>query len=609
VPVLAVDVGTSHTVAVLRDDRGRDRPLLFDGTPLLPSAVFAGPTGELYVGRDAVHAALTDPARFEPNPKRRVDEGTVLLGDRAYPVVDLIAAVLRRVAAEAARTCGELPPTVLTHPAGWGPARRALLTDAATRAGLPVLATVPEPVAAAAYFTTVLAHRIPPGGLVGVFDFGGGTLDVAVVRRTHTALEVIGSGGLDDLGGLDLDAAVVTHLGTQLATHAPEIWHRLSSVPGDGLRDRVLFWSDARSAKEILTRASVAPVPVPGYPPGLHLTREEFEALAAPLLRRAVDATAAVLRGCRVAPIDLAGLFLVGGSSRIPLVARLLHTTLGLPPTVLEQPELAVAEGALHTDAIPAVSFDGPPEGPPGRPEAIPADGPAGGPAGESTLVAGRRQGRGGQRRAVLAGLGVLVALVAGAGTAAALGAFSPGSGRNPATGHGASGSATASASSTPMAFNTVRPSTLARNADLKKFLSGWGRYPTPWKCAHADKDHTVGTAGQPSNSAQRGVPDEAIFCKQADLELYVAHYRSGAELDRQRYVGASQPLNPENPDLALPKGLDALYELRNWGTTEHAVLWTDRADQGHPATMIGVLATSTNQDLEQVWYAVAAEQ
>jgi hypothetical protein len=205
--------------------------------------------------------------------------------------------------------------------------------------------------------------------------------------------------------------------------------------------------------------------------------------------------------------------------------------------------------------------------------------------------------------------LGVLVALVAGAGTAAALGAFSPGSGRNPATGHGASGSTTASASSTPMAFNTVRPSTLARNADLKEFLSGWDHYATPWQCARANPANTLGTVGEPAHSAQRGVPDEALVCKQTGLELYVAHYRSGAELDRQRYVGASQPLNPENPDLALPKGLDALYELRNWGTTEHAVLWTDRADQGHPATMIGVLATSTNQDLEQVWYAVAAEQ
>jgi hypothetical protein len=310
-----------------------------------------------------------------------------------------------------------------------------------------------------------------------------------------------------------------------------------------------------------------------------------------------------------VAPTDLAGLFLVGGSSRIPAVAHLLHTTLGLPPTVLEQPELAVAEGALHTDAVPL-----PPTAPAGAP-APPAD-PSGAPLesapdqtaghgwpGEPTLVSGPRRSR---RRAVLAGLGVVVALVAGAGTAAALGAFSPGSGRNPATGQGAS--AKASSSATPMAFTTIRPSTLARNADLKKFLSGWDRYPTPWTCARADQAHTLGVAGQPSNSAQRGVPDEALFCKQTDLELYVTHYRSGAELDRQRYVGANQPLNSEN-DAGMPKGVQGCWALPTWGPTEHAVFWTDSPAQGAQETTLGVLATSGNYDLEQVWYANAAER
>jgi hypothetical protein len=614
--VLAVDVGTSHTVAVLRAG-GRDRPLLFDGTPLLPSAVFAGPGGELYVGRDAVHASLTDPGRFEPNPKRRIDEGSVLLGDRPYPVPDLIAALLRRVAGEAVRTCGELPPVVLTHPAGWGPARRGVLTAAAGRAGLTVLGLVTEPVAAAAYFSSVLAHRLPAGGLVGVFDFGGGTLDVAVVRRTATSLEVIGTGGLDDLGGIDLDAALVAHLGTLLATHAPEAWQRLAPTTDapdrvGALRDRASFWSGVRSAKEILARTTSAPVPVPGLPAGPHLTRDEFEAVAGPLLDRAVAATADVLRRCQLAPTALAGLFLVGGSSRIPLVARRLHTTLGIAPTVLEQPELAVAEGALNaitpdpTDPDPTGGAAAPAgHGEPADPAAPDDPGPAGlgGPGGE-TGVPSRR----GRRRTVGVAIGVAVAVLAGAGTAAVLGGGLGGSGGGGHTGASQSASqqaGTASPSGSPMALAVARPSTLARNADLRTFLSGWDFYPGAWRCAKADAAHTLGVAGPVAGSADRGVPDEAIYCTQANLELYATHYRSGAGKDLARYVGAAQPENPpEGSDPTPPAGVTGEYVIHDWSDTRHAILWANGAQ---PATVLGVLTTAGNDDLQQIWYGYSA--
>lgn len=95
---LGVDFGTSNTVAVARWPDGRARPILVDGSPLLPSAVFADTEGNLLVGRDAVHSARLDPARFEPNPKRRVDDGLVLLGEREFEVIELISAVLARVA-------------------------------------------------------------------------------------------------------------------------------------------------------------------------------------------------------------------------------------------------------------------------------------------------------------------------------------------------------------------------------------------------------------------------------------------------------------------------------------------------------------------------------
>jgi molecular chaperone HscA len=351
---LGVDLGTSNTVAVLRWPDGRTRPLLFDGQPLLPSGVLLDEAGRLHVGRDAERLAQADPARYEPNPKRHVDAAGVLLGDREVATVDLLAAILAAVAHAAVEAVGFLPPATLTYPAAWGPQRRQALTDALSRAGWPTSTLVPEPVAAARYFAEVLRRPVPVGSALAVFDFGGGTLDIAVVRNDgpdqtgRSRFEVVASGGVAELGGLDLDAALVGHLGEVLAATDPAAWERLRNpVNAAQWRDRRRFWDDVRGAKEMLSRAAVAPVAVPGVDQAIHLTREELERLATPLLRQGVMETAEVIASAKLRPDQLAGLFLVGGSSRVPLVARLLHSDLGVAPTVLEQPELPVAEGAL----------------------------------------------------------------------------------------------------------------------------------------------------------------------------------------------------------------------------------------------------------------------
>src|SRR5256885_15138085 len=129
---LGVDCGTSNTVGVVRWPDGRGRTLLFDGSPLLPSAVYAEPSGALVIGRDAVHSARLEPARFEPNPKRRIDDGSVLLGDREVSIVQLMSSVLERVGEEYRRTVGAPPagPTP-TRPASGGAAPRLGLSGAA----------------------------------------------------------------------------------------------------------------------------------------------------------------------------------------------------------------------------------------------------------------------------------------------------------------------------------------------------------------------------------------------------------------------------------------------------------------------------------------------
>ncbi|WP_433614016.1 Hsp70 family protein [Dactylosporangium sp. CA-139114] len=348
---LGVDFGTSNTVAVVRWPDGRSRPLIFDGSPLLPSAVYAEPGGAIIVGRDAVHSARLEPARFEPNPKRRIDDGTVLLGDREVPVQELIAAVLRRVRDEWVRTVGDVvPEATVTIPASWGATRRLAIADAAEAAGLGRVRLVPEPVAAAAYFTQVLGHEVKIGSVVVVHDFGAGTFDASVVARTADGFEALAVDGRDDIGGIDVDNAVVKHIGTICEPRAPQEWSRLMSPQTvEDRRHRRLLWDDARVAKERLSRQPASDLTIPLLNFDVHLTREELETLARPMIEQTVRVTQGVMRWAQLAEGSVAGVFLVGGSSRMPLVATLLHRMLGTAPTAIEQPELVVAEGSMLT--------------------------------------------------------------------------------------------------------------------------------------------------------------------------------------------------------------------------------------------------------------------
>jgi Hsp70 protein len=352
---LAIDVGTSNTVAVLDRAGQPPRPLLFDGSPQLPSAVFADPGGALLTGRDAIHHARARPERFAPHPKRHIDEPSVLLGDAEPAVPELIGAVLRRVHDEAVRVGGgPVADLVLTHPASWGARRRGVLTAAAAHAGLPAPVLVPEPIAAALFFAA--DGGLAAGDCLVVYDFGAGTFDASVVRRTGAGFRVLASAGLADAGGLDVDEAVVRHL---LAAHREwdaQVRARLDRpVTASDRRACMQFRDDVRVAKEMLSRSAATFVQVPLVDQDVPVSRDQFEQLARPTLERTVTATKAAVRDAAVAPAEIAAVFLVGGGSRIPLAATLLHRALGSAPTVIEQPELVVAHGALRAprDGVP----------------------------------------------------------------------------------------------------------------------------------------------------------------------------------------------------------------------------------------------------------------
>ncbi|MGC7093635.1 Hsp70 family protein [Amycolatopsis lurida] len=179
---------------------------------------------------------------------------------------------------------------------------------------------------------------MPPGQAVAVFDMGGGTTDVAVLRRTGTGWDVLAEAGLPDFGGRDLDQLLLDHLGVEVDPSADAAGRRAARVLAE----------DVRAGKEALSQYSQTDIPLPAPRPDAHLTRQELETLVEPALRRAVDLLAET-----VGTTSLTAVHLVGGATRMPLVARLISERLGLVPTIVDSPETSVALGALGPGQSP----------------------------------------------------------------------------------------------------------------------------------------------------------------------------------------------------------------------------------------------------------------
>lgn len=417
--LVAVDLGTSSTCVAVGVAGEAPRVVLVDGAPLTSSAVYAEPAG-LVVGAEADRRAALDPARYEPHPKRRVDEGTLLLGTAVVPVAAALAAVLARAVAEARATLGGRPVAtlVLTHPADWGGVRTAVLRRAA--AGLAErLLLLPEPVAAAVQH----GRDLPAGAVLAVLDVGGGTTDVSVLRRGRDAagFEVLATGGDPGFGGADLDEALLTAIGRRQVGPARERWEAV--LAGRGLDDRRrarALRAEVRAAKESLSRHSFTDVALPAGLPDAHVSRDELEALAAPRVRDVVTLLARVLG--RAGALDADGrsrapVFLVGGSSRVPLVGREVHRVLGVVPVATDQPETVVVRGAVrHAAALvrPRTAPTPAPRGP------VPGVGPAAGPPPPPPPAPPRRG------RPLLLGAAAVVLLAATGAALALRGAAAP---------------------------------------------------------------------------------------------------------------------------------------------------------------------------------------
>ncbi|MFC4853280.1 type VII secretion-associated protein [Actinophytocola glycyrrhizae] len=346
---VAVDFGTSSTCVAVAVDGREPQVVTVDGLPLMSSAVYAAADGGVFVGQEADRQAAIDPSRYEPHPKRRIDETELLLGASVVAVRDVIRAVLRRAVDEARRVGGgdTVDQLVLTHPADWGGIRTRVLRQAGNGLADRIV-LVPEPVAAAVFHAARFPAAGPSGAALAVLDVGGGTVDVSVVRGGHPAHEVLATRGDHTFGGADIDQLLLDHIGSVVAATDHDGWRTL--VEGRELADRRrrrVIHQDVRGAKETLSRHTYTDVPMPPPFPDVHVTRADLERLITTPVDRAARLTAATIAEAGLAPTDLAGVFLVGGSSRIPLVSRLVHQRCGVVPTTLDQPETVVARGAL----------------------------------------------------------------------------------------------------------------------------------------------------------------------------------------------------------------------------------------------------------------------
>ncbi len=344
---LGVDLGTTYTAAaVARGTTAEPLPLGTDAAQA-PSVVLIRDDGEVLVGDAAERRAVTEPTRAAREFKRRLgDPVPIVIGDAAHPVESLMAHQLRDVVRRATEQEGEAPSiVVLTHPANYSDYKTGLLRQAAAEAGLPAeqLVIVTEPEAAAIAYSR--QARIETGEIVAVYDFGGGTFDAALVRRTDARFELIGvPEGMERLGGIDFDQAVMAHVDTILA----------GLVSGADRNDpltrpaQARLRSDCRRAKEALSTDSDTTIPVslPGVQTAVRLTRDEFESMVRPRVGETVKALERAVASAHIAMDQVSRILLVGGTSRMPIVAEMLRSATGRPVALDTHPKLAIAVGA-----------------------------------------------------------------------------------------------------------------------------------------------------------------------------------------------------------------------------------------------------------------------
>ena len=344
-PIIGIDLGTTNSeVAIIAG--GAPRIVGADDDAIVPSCVGLDESGAIVVGHRARNQYAVAPERTVRSIKRLMGSDTrVRMGPETYTPQEISAFILKALKERAAAALGRpVRKAVITVPAYFTDAQRQATREAGRIAGLEVVRIINEPTAAA------LAYHGGDDGQrkILVYDLGGGTFDVSVVKIEGGVVEVLATSGDNHLGGDDFDAIILDRIDTHLETETGLA----------GARDDRLLQARLRRAAE------QAKVELSGQPYVLveedhvgtvdgaakHLSwewsRTDFEAAIEELLGRTMRAVTTALDDAAVRPNELDRILLVGGSTRIPRVSQLLAERLGQEPHGEVNPELCVALGA-----------------------------------------------------------------------------------------------------------------------------------------------------------------------------------------------------------------------------------------------------------------------
>lgn len=360
---LSIDVGTSFTAAAVcrTDGPGQETPQILplgSRATSIPTVVFIGEDGTRLVGETAVRRGLAQPECVTREFKRRMgDEVPLIVGGAEVSAQDLLAAVVSWVVGVASEREGEAPDTVtLTHPVGWEDHRRSLLRQASSDAGIGNVVLMTEPEAAALSYAA--REGVACGSTLAVYDLGGGTFDATVVQKTdENSFAVLGTPqGLERLGGADFDQEIFDSVLVSAGITPDELDPTPEVVAAlNGLRREC---AEAKEALSTDSEASVA-VMIPGAHTRVRLVRSEFEAMIEPALAETVETMRSALESARVRAEDLTAILLIGGSSRIPLVAQVLSDEFDRPLAIDLDPKASVALGAALATAVLEEDPDG----------------------------------------------------------------------------------------------------------------------------------------------------------------------------------------------------------------------------------------------------------
>ncbi|MDA8231654.1 MAG: Fe-S protein assembly chaperone HscA [Magnetospirillum sp.] len=369
---VGIDLGTTNSVVAVARDGKAEVLRGEDGRGLVPSVVHYGDDGSVVVGEKAREAILESPDHVISSVKRLMGRGLEdvksLAGTLPYSVevapeggmvrlkvagrvltpVEVSADILRAIKARAEAALAKgVDKAVVTVPAYFDDAARTATRDAARLAGLEVLRLVNEPTAAALAYGLDNAAE----GLYAVYDLGGGTFDVSLLRMEKGVFQVKATGGDAALGGDDIDHAIAEHF---LAERAERLGEQ--TITAGEAKQALMV---ARIAKECLSRSEGGEwmIEVDGKPSRHFLDRATLERLALPFVGRTMSICRGVVADAGVELSDVRGVVLVGGSTRMPLVRAKVAEFFGRQPLADINPDEVVAVGAaLQAEALTAGS-------------------------------------------------------------------------------------------------------------------------------------------------------------------------------------------------------------------------------------------------------------